>query len=541
MPAITGATSATRTTVRTMNHDPFFNHKRWRHFQPTPPHPSTGGLSALLNAIEESNHVDAVPRPKTASPMSIASLISPSPVMEEMDLTPDEYAIASLLATTRSAAASSTVKRQRSSPPSSIWSSEEETEEGEDDEEEAGERATKKAKYWPVANVQPVTITCMHGSVAQKSYGSEKRFLCPPPTVTVGGPLTCERVSASVGDIAQTLPLDSTHTTRFKNLHVTDKAKRFRLRLDLTEDLRVQTGPITIISKPSKKSASISSSSTSSSAARGSLPMGSQIALFNRINSQTVRTKFVKMSAGGQLVVSAAGWSALTLHGRGESLVYGTEVVLQCEGAEMHVRVRKVERGAVKDAWGPVGQMHKVALESVANPGEFFTANVPVGNISSCSGEDEEDRAGSWLNLATLKTTKSTTDESGISVPDVACWTIVGVSRSERVVYPSAGSSLEEKNVRIDGQAVDLSLDSPLASQIDRAWFGKWGPLPLQVLGNGAVRIELPDSQEILKEASGDFRSVAGSISISTSNGDQLEVARMVCCEENNEVWWEKE
>ncbi|KAJ2810272.1 hypothetical protein GGI24_007056, partial [Coemansia furcata] len=97
----------------------------------------------------------------------------------------------------------------------------------------------------------------------------------------------------------------------FKSLHVTgmQKAKSFRLRLDLlapsapceqpyTQEPRplpksqvyasLESDPVAIISKPSKKTAKARNQSTC-------IRAGSLISLFNRINSQTFRTKYLNV------------------------------------------------------------------------------------------------------------------------------------------------------------------------------------------------------------------------------------------------------
>ncbi|KAJ2545254.1 hypothetical protein EV175_005823, partial [Coemansia sp. RSA 1933] len=98
----------------------------------------------------------------------------------------------------------------------------------------------------------------------------------------------------------------------FKSLHVTgmQKAKSFRLQLDLliptsigiqlhnphdsnrwrTPDVyaSLESDPVAIISKPSKKTAKARNQSTC-------IRAGSLISLFNRINSQTFRTKYLNV------------------------------------------------------------------------------------------------------------------------------------------------------------------------------------------------------------------------------------------------------
>ncbi|KAJ2815791.1 hypothetical protein FBU31_006798, partial [Coemansia sp. 'formosensis'] len=192
-----------------------------------------------------------------------------------------------------------------------------------------------------------VVITCYHASVAQKSYGGEKRFLCPPPAVLMRGEGCSARVAhhspmllsvitdanvainlasppelsickssqpskaarkddagsggASSGSECGNANAQSSSSAHaplecqtsfnernvalFKSLHVTgmQKAKSFRLRLDLlapsapceqpyTQEPRpllksqvyasLESDPVAIISKPSKKTAKARNQST---------------------------------------------------------------------------------------------------------------------------------------------------------------------------------------------------------------------------------------------------------------------------------------
>lgn len=152
----------------------------------------------------------------------------------------------------------------------------------------------------------------MHAAVAQKSYGTEKRFLCPPPVVHIEGPvwnLKQQQMAMAVVNEAgersfeQKAPLDHNLTASFKFLHVsgTAKSKSFQLSLDIAEppssgdvsesnNPRVwasfDSAPVTIISKPSKKTAKTRSVTSC-------ILAGGPVSLFNRINSQTVRTKYM--------------------------------------------------------------------------------------------------------------------------------------------------------------------------------------------------------------------------------------------------------
>lgn len=184
----------------------------------------------------------------------------------------------------------------------------------------------------PTRVMPMTTVICLHAAVAQKSYGSEKRFLCPPPVVHVEGPvwqMRNQQLSMAVvgenGERAndQRAPLDANMNASFKFLHVTGtaKAKNFQLSLDIAEPLHASDGPdaptgrvwasfdsalVTIISKPSKKTAKTRNISSC-------ILAGGPVSLFNRINSQTVRTKYMTIDHA-QFCASNVAWSAFNVN-----------------------------------------------------------------------------------------------------------------------------------------------------------------------------------------------------------------------------------
>lgn len=182
------------------------------------------------------------------------------------------------------------------------------------------------------------TISCLYANIAQKSYGCEKRFLCPPPCVKVSGlNRPCRSVSVRVvpGELAtpssdmtatdrntssaasggeECASLDKHGEARFGKLHVGNLPeafnKVFRLQVSLHGRIgaaeKIQkfkssvsddkssvsawsvfhTSPISIISKPARKS-------IRTRAASPPISSGSVVCLYSRLNSQTVRTKYL--------------------------------------------------------------------------------------------------------------------------------------------------------------------------------------------------------------------------------------------------------
>ncbi|KAG0326406.1 hypothetical protein BG004_002983 [Podila humilis] len=434
--------------------------------------------------------------------------------------------------------------------------------------------AHSKAKPKPASTTRPqmTTITCYHASVAQKSYGLEKRFLCPPPTVHIDAPfdesysglsnrpqvamsVLCEAGENSLG---QRSILEDDRSCAFRFLYVsgTAKAKSFQLKLEIygraclpngfltSEDpsataeapepfATFESSPVAIISKPSKKTAKARNVSSC-------ILAGSLVSLFNRINSQTVRTKY--MSVQDDVVCAkSATWSAFTIsivsngpsspvsaragsqksHHRQQAqqsnatpITYGAEIILteSITGIQSErLIVCKVENGRILDgAVGPICQMQKVALKSL----ERSTESEPV----YLGALGEEHQGARFLDHGVSTTTTLKYQPSAMvegakpGSDDFLCWTIVGISKFEYSYFESLPSATESPQLDREigsvcrsitpfpsllkepvynpvSQALELSVsnlysqmkDSPMPTPM-QVWLGSVGPLKTHII-----------------------------------------------------------
>ncbi|KAF9430646.1 hypothetical protein BGZ76_000768 [Entomortierella beljakovae] len=186
---------------------------------------------------------------------------------------------------------------------------------------------------------QMTTIRCWHGAIAQKSYGIEKRYLCPPPMVHISAGVNAKQIQAEQGHVTMSIlhekfgtghqsqpgsenlmeqdcALDNNLKCSFRNLHVTgtgsDSSKRFKLGLQVhlnknssTPTAVMDSNPIPIISKPSKKTAKAGNASCF-------ILNGMSVSLLNRINAQTVRTKYMAVD-NNNVCAKIGSWSSFTI------------------------------------------------------------------------------------------------------------------------------------------------------------------------------------------------------------------------------------
>ncbi|KAL7407030.1 hypothetical protein ABVT39_001843 [Epinephelus coioides] len=298
------------------------------------------------------------------------------------------------------------------------------------------------------------SVTILHAKVAQKSYGNEKRFFCPPPCVYISGHgwrvmqdhLKAAGYGDSVYRVCGYMCLDSSSQSQAdtfklvfdeqpnsrmfacaKSLFISDQDKRkhFCLLLRLFLGNRQEVGSfqsrmIKVISKPSQKRQSMKNADLCISSC-------SRVALFNRLRSQTVSTRYLSVDRGA-FIASARQWTAFTITlvedqraDQGDFVLsegficYGYVVQLVCTESGVALPpmvIRKVNKQhAILDVDEPVSQLHKCAFQFRDNPHTYL-----------CLSND---------TIIQYQAPSNVRDPSRVVLNDGSCWTIIGVEAVE--------------------------------------------------------------------------------------------------------------
>lgn len=218
--------------------------------------------------------------------------------------------------------------------------------------------AMKEAMRRYIRERGDMKIVILHAKVAQKSYGNEKRFFCPPPCIYLLGDGWARRreemlrsgaseqdtqLCAYIGignseQEMQQLDFNGKHYCAAKTLFISDSDKRKHFMLSVKtffaggQDLGTfHSKRIKVISKPSKKKQSLKntdcefhsllSNCSNCSNCSHSFPFsisvciasGSRVALFNRLRSQTVSTRYLHVE-NNSFHASSTQWGAFSIH-----------------------------------------------------------------------------------------------------------------------------------------------------------------------------------------------------------------------------------
>ncbi|XP_062326310.1 recombining binding protein suppressor of hairless-like protein isoform X1 [Osmerus eperlanus] len=348
-------------------------------------------------------------------------------------------------------------------------------------------------------------VTILHAKVAQKSYGNEKRFFCPPPCVYISGSGwrvkqdhlkaagfgdACYRLCGYMSVDSSCLPQAEAYKLAFeeqcdrrmfacaKSLYIsdTDKRKHFRLVLSLLLESGQEVGSfhsnmIKVISKPSQKRQSMKNADLCISSR-------SRVALFNRLRSQTVSTRYLAVEKG-EFVASARQWTAFTITLVEEPNADQADFMM-CEGFICYGCVVQLVCTLTGVTLPPL------VIRKVSKQHAILDVDEPVSQLHKCAFQFRDDRQ-MYLCLSNDRIIKYQASSSERDQPmrevlnDGSCWTIIGTevvdycfSQSPACIQNpvSPVPSITGLEVNGGGHVAMLEINGENFSPHLKVWFG---------------------------------------------------------------------
>ncbi|XP_014679463.1 PREDICTED: suppressor of hairless protein homolog, partial [Priapulus caudatus] len=343
-------------------------------------------------------------------------------------------------------------------------------------------------------------LVILHAKVAQKSYGNEKRFFCPPPCIylfgdgwrrkreqmeVVGDADPSTQVCAFMGignseQDMQQLSLENKNYAAAKTLYISDSDKRKHFMLSVKmfygsgQDIGVfHSKRIKVISKPSKKKQSLKNAELCIVVGNNRWPLFNSLA--NRDGEPRFcsreRKLFTPLNASG--APSPYTYSTTTspsrrslLCGRTDYIHYGSTVKLVCfrhpACGSPRLIIRKVDKQtAMLDADDPVSQLHKCA---------FYMKDTE--RMYLCLSQER---------IIQFQATPCPKEPNKEMINDGASWTIISTDKAEYTWFEGMGlvrdpvtpvPVVTSLNLNGGGDVAMLELTGENFSPNLKVWFG---------------------------------------------------------------------